>query len=113
MFVLDFLHNGKTNGTVPADLDAGAWEQQTEQARFRHASVARQFAMLAAAGAGADVLVSRVTGGKAVPSFKITPDGRRLPPPNTQPAVEREGCVRDSGRTCFCTPCRDERKAAR
>lgn len=80
---------------------------------YRHAATARAVAVELAAELSLPVEVCTTDAkGRRKVRTVIQPDGSAKPPSNVERDV-REGCVRDEGRACFCTPCRAERKAAR
>ncbi len=75
---------------------------------FRHAQTARREATTAASEAGRPVQIMR---GARV-AYVMHPDGTtRAPEGSIEP--DRATCTKDSGKACFCIPCREERKAAR
>lgn len=73
-----------------------------------HAATARDKARIVATAAQRPVEVLR--GGK--PAYVMMPDGN-VTPPGGVVVAPRSVCTKDSGRPCFCTPCREDRKAAR
>ena len=87
--------------------------REAERFETRHMATARQRAREWAATTGEAVEVcthDRETGRRRIRTI-IRPDGSAAPPPGM--TAGREDCTRDSGRPCFCTPCRDERRKAR
>ncbi len=69
------------------------------------AVTARRESSKRAARAGAPVAVIR--GGKV--SYIMHPDGTRTAPLGTI-AAPLESCSKGTGKACFCTPCRSERR---
>jgi hypothetical protein len=81
------------------------------RAQYRHMTTARSAAKLLAQTTNLPVEVcthDASTGARRVRTI-IHPDGRAAAPEGM--ATGREGCVAHEGKTCFCTPCRDERRA--
>lgn len=74
----------------------------------RHARTARERATRVARFLGQSMAVVR---GDRV-AYIIRPDGTVSTPPGMT-VQAREGCRRASGRACFCSACRAERKAGR
>jgi hypothetical protein len=80
----------------------------------RHMQTARRRAIEIAAEDGEAILISRIAGsGSMTATLVVEADGRTHRPPGTKPAVPREDCKRHTGATCFCTPCRRERREVR
>lgn len=78
----------------------------------RHMATARRNAVALAerTGSPVEVCTHDANGARRVRTI-IHPDGRAAPPTSAE-TDPREGCVRHEGRTCFCTPCRAERRAS-
>lgn len=74
-------------------------------------TAARLEAMLSAATLGCPVEVCTTIGKRRQVRVVVLPDGSAKRPGHVE-AEPREDCKRDSG-ACFCTPCRNERKAGR
>lgn len=70
----------------------------------RHASTARSTAKSLAAMIARPVQVLRA----GTVSYVVEPNGATRPPDGAE-TPDRALCVRDSGRACFCVPCRAER----
>jgi hypothetical protein len=80
----------------------------------RHMKTARTRAIERAAKAGRPIQISRISGaGLMKPTLIVEASGRCRRPPTSEPMTPREDCVRDSGRACFCSPCRAERRDER
>ncbi len=97
MFTLEFANGGRvcaSDTQLPIEC--------------RHASTARSEAELAAEACDLPITVLR--DGKA--SYVMLPDGSRRKPDGSW-SPPGAACTRGTGRACFCTPCREERKAAR
>lgn len=80
----------------------------------RHMQTARSRALELSAEDGRAIQISRIgKGGIMRACLIVNPDGHTQRPRRAKAANPREDCKRDSGRACFCTACRAERKAAR
>lgn len=113
MFSLYYLRtDGKPNGAVKhGDIELFGGLDSVDYS-CQHATTARRAAFEAAARAECDVGIYRLVGKTLRPAYRVQPSGRVLPPVGVE-VPERERCVRDEGKPCFCTPCRAERREAR
>lgn len=103
------IHYMTDSGGLDGQLASDDVKDGTQPWISRHASTARKRAATAARFLGRNMAVVR--NGDRV-AYVIGPDGRVSTPPGVTVA-ERENCTRGSGRPCFCTACRAERKAGR
>lgn len=80
----------------------------------RHMSKARERAIQAANRAECDVQITGIVkSGILKPRLILDRHGRARKPLGTRAARDRDDCKRGTGQTCFCPPCRAERKASR
>lgn len=79
----------------------------------RHMTTARSRALQISGDVDRPIQISRISGaGQMKVTLVVDPDGHCRRPAKSKP-VAREDCTRGTGRPCFCSPCRAERKAAR
>jgi hypothetical protein len=77
-----------------------------------HMQTARSFAKERATATGWRVLITRIgNAGQLRPSLVILPDGSALPPATAK--KDRNTCMRDTQRVCFCPSCRAARRESR
>ncbi len=72
-----------------------------------HMTTARARALVAARESGRKVQISR----NGIVSLTVSPDGEFGRPLHSRPVSEVEDCTKGTGRVCFCSPCRAERRA--
>lgn len=108
MYVLDRIDS---DGTI---LGPALSEDGEPVGAVNHMSTARGNAVLSAALHGERVQISRVVGEfdrDCRPCLIVTPEGEARMPLHAEPMNRRERCTKDTGRACFCSPCRAARRA--
>lgn len=104
MLRADYLNSDGSREAVIEPLTGEPYEAH-------HMTTAREYARIVAAEDERDVLIWRVASEKG--ALVIHPDGSASRPPDSNPVSARDDCVKRSGRTCFCAPCRAARKENR
>lgn len=107
MFVLDRI--ASDGSIVGPALD----EDGEPVGAVHHMSTARGFAVLSAMYHSEQVQISRVVGEfdrDCKPCLIVTPEGHARMPLHAEPMNRRENCTKGTGRACFCSPCRADRR---